>query len=140
MGFLKNFIGRLLDVKLKSRGTVCVNGQTYEGNSVIIEGDGNVIVNGEIVSCCDQKHISVEVNGDVDVLTASSGEVTAKDVGRLSTASGDVKCENVGGSIKTASGDVECTSVAGDVQTASGDVSARSIEGNVKTVSGDISK
>lgn len=108
-------------------GKVTVNGNVFQtnGGSLSIDGNGNVIINGETVLNIESKNIEVNIVGDV---------------GNLQTTSGDIKVEGtVKGSVKTVSGDVQVNvGVTGDVQTVSGDVESPQISGNVKTVSGNI--
>jgi len=129
----------LLTVKPKSGTVININGKTYRGERIEINGD-SIIVNGKVIDSCEQKEISVKIDGDVKELTTSTGDVVAKGVGRLTTTSGDIKCGTVSGDVQTTSGDIECTSIDGSVQTVSGDVSATSISGSARTISGDISK
>ena len=108
-------------------GKVTVNGNVFQtnGSSLSIDGNGNVIINGESVLTVESKDIEVSIVGDVE---------------NLQTTYGDVKVEGtVKGSVKTVSGDVQVKGgVTGDVQTVSGDVKSPQISGNVKTVSGNI--
>lgn len=112
-----------------NNGSVTINGVSYTGNNIKINGSGEVIVDGVSQTTVESKNISVYVNSE------SCGDIT--------TLSGDVVIESgcVVGDIKTVSGDVTCHStVDGNVNTVSGDVTTfGNIHGNVKTVSGDIS-
>lgn len=107
-------------------GKAIVNGVTYENvNSLSIDSNGNVVVNGSNRGVLKEFNVQVQIMGDV---------------GHLENISGDVSVAgNIGGNVKTASGDVEVRGfIEGDVKTVSGDVSAKSIAGSVTTVSGDI--
>ncbi len=106
------------------KGTVTINGKTYEGNNISIQAS-RIIIDGEVQSGSPLVgYITVNVTGDVTEVSTTSGDVNVQgDVGSVSTTSGDVDCENV----------------RGDVDTTSGDVTVRgSIQGNVDTTSGDI--
>ncbi len=66
--------------------------------------------------------VSIEINGTVQNLATTSGDVTVNGTVQVArTASGDIKCET-----------------ATEVHTMSGDVHCKHIEGNVSTMSGDI--
>ena len=108
----------------KGRGSVVINGNTFFGNSIILDGD-NVTIDGVHQHTDTSKKVSIIISGDVDSISTSSGSVTVKNggVGKVSTQSGDVECVDVSGSITTMSGDVDCVSVKGSIKTMSGDVS-----------------
>lgn len=112
-----------------SNGSVTINGVSYTGSNITINGSGEVVIDGVSQTTIESKNISVHVNSE------SCGDIT--------TSSGSIKIESgcVVGDIKTVSGDVTCHSnVDGNVNTVSGDVTTfGNICGNVKTVSGDIS-
>lgn len=108
-------------------GKVTVNGNVFQtnGSSFSINGNGNVIINGETVLTVESKNIEVNIVGDVENLQTTSGDINVEGV--------------VNGSVKTVSGDIQVKGgVTGDVQTVSGDVKSPQISGNVKTVSGNI--
>lgn len=110
-------------------GNVTIDGVSYSGNNITINGNGEVLVDGVFQETIESKNITVYVN------SRSCGDIT--------TSSGNIKIESgcVVGDIKTVSGDVTCHSnVDGIVSTVSGDVTTfGNIHGNVKTVSGNIS-
>lgn len=112
-----------------NNGNVTIDGVSYSGNNITINGNGDVLVDGVFQETIESKNITVYVN------SRSCGDIT--------TSSGNIKIESgcVVGDIKTVSGDITCHSnVDGNVNTVSGDVTAfGNIHGNVKTVSGDIS-
>lgn len=105
-------------------GRVVVNGREFHGNNITII-NGRVTVDGAIQNGDLSGPINVTVHGDVQSLENHSGNVTAQNVGEISTGSGNVRCGNVGGSIRTGSGDVECGTVNGNIRTGSGDVRHR---------------
>ena len=107
-------------------GKVTVNGKVYDGNNVTIKGS-RIYIDGRLAEC-DDREITIIVNGNANNIISGSGNVTVKgDVtGGFSTMSGDAHVEkNVYGNVRTMSGDVE---VGGD------------ITGGVETMSGDIYK
>lgn len=105
-------------------GRIVIDGREFHGNNVTIN-NGKVTVDGVVQDGELSGPITVTVHGDVQSLENHSGNVTAQNVGEISTGSGDVKCGNVSGSIRTGSGDVECGTVGGNIRTGSGDVSHR---------------
>ncbi len=118
-------------------GNVTIDGKTFSGRNIQINNskviiDG-VVQDGELVG-----DVNITVEGDVESIENSCGNVIARNVGDIKTASGRVKCEVVGRSVVTVSGDVNCGNVEGSVKTASGDVECKDIKGSVNTVSGDI--
>lgn len=110
-------------------GNVTIDGVSYSGNNITINGNGEVLVDGVLQETIESKNITVYVN------SRSCGDIT--------TSSGNIKIESgcVVGDIKTVSGDITCHSnVDGDIGTDSGDVTTfGNIYGNVETASGDIS-
>ena len=105
-------------------GRIVIDGREFHGNNVTIS-HGKVTVDGVVQDGELSGHISVTVHGDVQSLENQVGNVTAQNVGEISTGTGDVKCGNVSGSIRTGSGDVECGTVSGNIRTVSGDVCHR---------------
>ena len=119
--------------------TININGKTYTGKNIQIDGKGNVIIDGKNVESND-KVINIEITGDIqslDVASCQSINVSGM-VNTLNTVSGDVTCGDVNLSVKTTSGDVKAKNIGGSVTTISGDVEADKINGSVNTVSGDI--
>lgn len=112
-------------MQIKSNGSsVTINGANYAGRNIVI--NNNIVsVDGVVQNqTFGNNPIIVTVNGDVDELQITSGEVIVN---------GDIKS-----SINTTSGDVTAINIEGNVVTVSGDVIASNITGSVKTVSGDI--
>ena len=105
-------------------GHVVIDGRKFEGKNITIN-NGKVIVDGVSQDGELSGTVNVSVHGDVERLENNSGNVTAENVGDISTGSGDVTCSSVSGSIRTGSGDVECGSVGGSIRTGSGDVTHR---------------
>ncbi|KVP16881.1 hypothetical protein [Burkholderia ubonensis] len=119
--------------------SIIINGKRILGSNLRIE-HGDVYVDGNRIELEKAPKIDIVVQGNLetmDVGAASSIEVHGY-VGRLKTASGDVKCAEVRGDVTTTSGDIECGDVQGGVTTVSGDVDCRNVSGNIKTVSGDV--
>lgn len=105
-------------------GKVTVNGKVYDGNNVTIKGS-RIYIDGRLAEC-DEREITIIVNGNANNIVSGSGNVTVKgDVtGGFSTVSGDATVEkNVYGSVRTVSGDIEVGgAIAGDAKTLSGDI------------------
>lgn len=108
-------------------GKVVINAKVIEtnGKSLSIDGNGNVIIGGNIVNTIEDKKIEVLITGDVENLQTTSGNISVDG--------------NVSKNVKTVSGNVRVSGeISGDVQTVSGDIKSEKILGSVKTVSGDI--
>jgi hypothetical protein len=139
---IENFFGDLEDsienIFDKSKNMVNINGKSFEGRNVIVTNN-KVIIDGVDVTP-ESKTINITVDANIDKLDVDVCDkvIVNGNVNELATASGDVDCKDVTGSVRTVSGDIECGNVGGDVSTTSGDVKAENIAGNVKTLSGDI--
>jgi hypothetical protein len=121
--------------------TIVVNGRTYHTDGGSVSNiNGVVTVDGIRVDLGDEKEINIVVNGDISKLKVDYCKNLKVDgnVNELQTSSGDVECGNVTGSIQTSSGDVECRNVGGNIRTSSGDVKCGNISGDVNSMSGDI--
>jgi DUF4097 and DUF4098 domain-containing protein YvlB len=115
-----------MNITMSSGVSVTINGTTYKGNNICFDGD-KVTIDGKEKDNSLQGvgKITVTVNGDVDTLTTTSGDIIVK---------GSVGCN-----VKTTSGDVEIVGdVYGSVATISGDVEVNTIKGSCSTISGDI--
>lgn len=102
-----------------------INGVSIAGGRNVTIQNGRVIVDGKDITGDNQKTIIIQIQGDVDELSAdvcASITVTGA-VKKVRTQSGDVRCGDVSGSVNTMSGDISCGAVAGDVSTMSGDIS-----------------
>lgn len=102
-------------------GRVVIDGKEFQGKNVSIR-NGKIIIDGKTQDGELTGDVNVVVHGNVQSLENHSGNVTAQDVGEVSTGSGDVYCSSVGGSVRTGSGDVSCGDVGGNIRTGSGDV------------------
>jgi hypothetical protein len=104
-----------------NNGKIVIDGREFRGSNVSIS-NGKVTIDGVIQDGELSGTINVEVHGDVQVLENQAGNITAHNVGEISTGSGDIKCGYVEGNIRTGSGDVVCGDVNGNIRTGSGDV------------------
>lgn len=70
----------------------------------------------------DSDVVRIEINGTVQNLVATSGDVTVNgNVSNISTGSGDVSCDSAV-NVSTGSGDVHCRNITGMCSTCSGDI------------------
>lgn len=113
-----------MNISMKN-GKVTIDGKTFSGNNVSINGNGKVIVDGKVQDGELVGEIHVSVIGDVESVENTNGSVTCQNAGRVQTTNGRVRVN----------GDV-----TGDVKTTNGDVTANVIKGKVSTVNGDITK
>jgi hypothetical protein len=110
-----------------NNASVTINGQTYTGNHVSIV-NGTVIIDGNKQDQVLEGPISVVVNGNVDRVETTSGDVDVTgSTGTVSTMSGSVTCGgNISGDVSTMSGSVRCDgSIGGSVETMSGSIRSR---------------
>lgn len=107
-----------------NKSTVQINGISYTGKNVTINGD-KVVVDGVIQTQSLAGPITVTVQGSCD---------------SVSTASGDIYINGNSGRVTATSGDIDVIgNVEGSIQTVSGDVNVRRTHtNNISTVSGDI--
>jgi len=112
------------NINMIGNGRIVIDGREFHGNSVSIS-NGRVVIDGVMQDGELVGDINIEVYGDVKSLETTCGNVTARNVGNISTTSGDVKCGDVSGNIQTTSGDVECGNIGGNVKTSSGDITAK---------------
>ncbi len=106
-------------------GSCTIDGKTFSGKTISIV-NGKVVVDGVEQEGNLVGDINITVNGDVETLENTSGDVKANNVGSIHTVSGDIECGNVSGSVSTVSGDVECRGkIGGNVNTVSGDITER---------------
>lgn len=106
------------------RGSVDIDGRTFTGRNISINGD-RVVVDGVEQDGQLVGNISITVNGDVESIASGSGDIKAQSVGKVSTGSGDVECGDVSGSVTTGSGDIKCGRISGSASTMSGDIISR---------------
>jgi hypothetical protein len=120
-------------------GNVTINGKTYTGNHITVDGD-NVIVDGKVQDEIPAKNIIVNVTGDVGCIEGNPKVVTCGNVsGDVTITSGRLTCKDVTGDVTASSGSVRCDTVKGGVRTSSGSVKCTgSIKGSVKTSSGSV--
>ena len=103
--------------------TYTIKGNTIEKVDGRWYADGKAVdwdsIGGEYT---ESNVISIEINGDVQNLATTSGDVTVNgNVQNIRTGSGDVECEDAV-NVNTGSGDVHCKKITGMVSTGSGDI------------------
>ena len=103
--------------------TYTIKGDTIEKIDGHWYADGKAVdwdtIGGEYV---ESNVISIVINGDVQNLATTSGDVTVNgNVQNVRTGSGDVECEDAV-NVNTGSGDVHCKNITGMVSTGSGDI------------------
>lgn len=103
-------------------GTITIDGKTFSGKSVQINGNKVVVdgvtQEGELVG-----DISVVVNGDCETVDSSNANVTVKgSVGSIRTTNGEIICGPVGGEVSSNNGNISCGTVAGGVKTINGNI------------------
>lgn len=137
-----NFIKELVKIIGKScSNTAVINGLSYRGKSIVIDIDGQVIIDGSVVGNKLIGPINIQVVGDCNEVGSCSGNIEIKgDVtGDAESTSGNVTVTGSAYSVSTTSGDANIGGeVKGDVETVSGDITCGNIAGDVETVSGDI--
>ncbi len=68
-----------------------INGKVYKGNSISIDSDGRVFVDGKLQEDIKSVNINIHINGNVGDIDAGSGDVVCGRVrGRVTTSSGNV--------------------------------------------------
>ena len=116
-----------MNFKCRNNTDVTINGVSYSGKQVSIDGRGKVIVDG-VIQDGDSLvgDVKIEINGDVETMESGAGDVTISGSCRsVQTMSGDITCGAVSGNVKTMSGYVQCGNVSGSVDTMSGNVNHR---------------
>ena len=103
--------------------TYTIKGDTIEKIDGRWYADGKAVdwdsIGGEYT---ESNVISIEINGDVQNLATTSGDVKVNgNVQNVRTGSGDVEC-NDAVNVNTGSGDVHCKNITGMVSTGSGDI------------------
>ena len=103
--------------------TYTIKGNTIEKIDGRWYADGKAVdwdsIGGEYT---ESNVISIEINGNVQNLATTSGDVTVNgNVQNIRTGSGDVEC-NDAVNVNTGSGDVHCKNITGMLSTGSGDI------------------
>ncbi len=110
-----------MNIKM-GKGTVTIDGKTFTGSSIRINGNkvtvDGVEQSGELVG-----DIQVTVNGNCESVENSNGNVEVKGtVGTVRTSNGKITCGNVGGDVISSNGTITCGTVSGSVRTSNGNI------------------
>lgn len=105
-------------------GSVTVNGKSYKGSNVTINGD-KVIIDGVEQDSVESKIINVSIDGNVGSINSDSGRVDCLDVGSVETQTGNVTCRDITGDVETQTGNVKASTIHGSVETMTGNISGR---------------
>lgn len=119
-------------IVISNNGSVTVNrgGKTYElrGNRLEkIDGqwyrDGEPVDWNELGGEYEERDVvSITINGDVQELTTTNGDVTVNgDVNVVKTGTGNVRCDTAV-KVNTGTGDVHCDTITGSVSTGMGNI------------------
>lgn len=108
-------------------GNFSIDGRSFSGKSVIINGN-TLIIDGVTQEGSLVGDINITITGNVQTLSNERGSVSCKNVGSVSTMSGDVICGDISGDVDTMSGDVDCGNIGGNVSTMSGDITKHEYE------------
>ena len=111
--------------------SVTINGKTYSGSDVSIV-DGKVYIDGQLTdpNAPEQRTMKIVVEGMLQSLSVTRGDVECGDVGGSIHCDGSVHCRDVRESVE-ASGSVQCHNVTGSVK-AGGSVNCGNVGGNLK--------
>jgi len=120
---------------------VTVNGVSYSGRNVTIDGD-KVIVDGKVVEVPEGRKIEVTIEGDLERLHLTNGVVYAKGmIGDIAMQNGTVNAEaDIKGEVSMGNGKITCHDVYADVNLDMGSIKASTIHGNASTKMGNISR
>lgn len=119
-------------IVISNNSSVTVNrgGKSYELRGGRLEKiDGRWFRDGQPVDWSElggeyeeQDVVSITINGDVQELTTTTGNVTVNgDVNVVKTGTGDVHCDNAV-KVSTGTGDVHCDTITGSVSTGMGNI------------------
>lgn len=123
---LKKLMNNIFSTNMQAGGSITINGKSYNGNSIYVDGNGNVTVDGVKQDESIVGEVNVVLHGNADMVQTTSGTINvAGDVnGSVSASSGSI---TVGGDVKK------------NVSTSSGNVKvSKGVGGNTTTTSGNI--
>ena len=110
--------------------SIQINGKTFSGNSVSII-NGEVIIDGKKqtnLSDFEEKIINVTINGNVESVSTSNGDITISGVvkNNVKNVNGSIDIGgDVSSSITSTNGNVTCNNVSGDIDTTNGNIKYR---------------
>jgi len=104
--------------------TVTVNGSTYKGSNIVIKGN-DVIIDGVVQESKVYGDVNITVQGNVDSIENTAGDIQAQNVGSISTQNGNITCNDVAGSVSTVNGSIEANEIRGNASTTNGSISTK---------------
>lgn len=121
---------------------VIINGKNYSGGKSISISNNKVVIDGvDVTFDKNEKKIDIKIEGNVDDLHVNMcNQINIKgDVNSVDTTSGDIEIiGNVKETVKTTSGNIECNDVGGSVDTTSGNVKCGKVSGSVRSTGGNV--
>jgi hypothetical protein len=131
---MKNFFKKLVNL-------VTVSDITYSNVNSIVQRNNELYIDGKLVDLKNQLVVNVIVEGDINEVSVTSGEVLCSGViQKVKSTSGRVIVKgNIDGNVKTTSGKIITEGyIGGSVSTTSGNVTCSKSVNSIKTLSGDI--
>lgn len=101
-------------------GKITLNGKTYSGSNIQIDGN-KVVIDGANVD--DTIGASITISGDIAKVVSKQSMMVDGDITGDIKASGSVNCHDINGSV-TAGGSVNCMDIEGNVK-AGGSINRR---------------
>lgn len=107
-------------IKGNASGVITINGQSIS----VGPNSEEIIIDGVKFNIDNAANVTVVLNGNVDKITTSNGDVEViGECGEVRTSNGEVHCGTVKGSVHTSNGQVNVHGgVGGDITTTNGSV------------------
>lgn len=111
-------------------GNIIINGKSYslKGKSMVINGDGKVLVDGVPLSDYEANYkeppvLKIEITGSVQHIATDNADIQVNgNVGEVVSKNGNVSCQTVEGSVTTKNGNVACSVIKGDCDSQNGNI------------------
>ena len=132
MNFFKNIYQKITNINNNNNNNninnimnskITINGTTYYGDNVVVNGNNQIIIDGKSITC-DDKEISIHVEGDVNSVQSTNAPISIN---------GNVKQD-----VKTTNGGATCIDIFGNVTTINGDLTCHTLKGNFISRNGDL--
>lgn len=118
---------KILSAMMPSESSVTINGVTHRGKCVNVTSNGDVSVDGLVVSR-NNVRINITIDGNVGKLDLVAGTVTVNgNADSVSTVSGNAHVSGDASTVVTTSGNVDVGGNVDSVDTNVGDVTAKAI-------------
>lgn len=101
--------------------SVIINGKNYRGSTIIIDGD-NIVIDGDIQESGVYGEVNIVVEGNVETIENSAGDIKANNVTSVSTQNGDITCNDVAGSVSTMNGNISAKAIKGNASSMNGNI------------------